>query len=86
MHEDVRNIAKQLLDFKLDRETSKKLRDAFFQIMRENGIKRGTVDEKGVRFNNYEWTICLELFFSKIRSDLEFDFVMKNTPRDLLYY
>ena len=82
----MREIAEKIIKFDLDETTLNSLRNAFFQIMRENNIRAGTEDGPGTRFDNYEWTICKTLFLEQVKSQLEMSFLFKGIPKDLHHY
>ena len=83
---DLRNVAEDII--KCDITHSDSLEDImnkFYDIMRKHGVKKGTRKGSGVSMNNYEWTICKELLFSRIYSILEVGDVMY-VPDDLEVY
>ena len=89
-HEALREIAEDLIKTKFitDKEMAKIL-NRFYEIMRKHGICEGTLtqNKKGRIINNYEWTMCRDLFIRRIQSDLDMaDLLGDVTPSDLKHY
>ena len=81
----MKKIAKQIIDTNIPENTMKEIKDIFFQIMRENGIKQGTKSEdgNGIICDNPEWTMCKEFFLENMKSRLNFDLILSAVPEDL---
>ena len=78
-------VAKDIIQLKFKpRMTLKQVEAVFYRIMRKHGIKRGTEEGHGVVRDNFEWTICEELFLSRVH--VVDRFLLEEPPKDLLHY
>lgn len=65
-------VAKELIETRwLSKRQIKALENKFWGIMRKYGIKWGKKEGTGIIGANFEWTICEELFFSRIVDQLK---------------
>lgn len=88
---DIREISKSIIELKFKKtDTLKICMDKFYNVMKKHNIKQGTQllnDENkdaGIIGDNYEWTICKQLFFKQIESFFEIDMLFGNIPKRLL--
>ena len=89
---DVRAVAREIIKLKFKRtHTLKQCVDEFYKIMRKYSIKQGTAnfnskgEEVSRSCNNYEWTICKELFLKQITLFIDWqDLFGSYIPKDLL--
>jgi hypothetical protein len=59
----------------------------FYRVMRKHRIKQGTKEGNGIRISNYEWTMCVNLFLSTVKSHFDFGMLLgSGTPKDLQHY
>ena len=89
-HKVLREVAEDLIKTKFvtDKEITKIL-NRFYKIMRKHGICEGTLtkNKNGRILNNFEWTMCKDLFVRKIQSDIEMAGLLGSlTPQDLEHY
>lgn len=86
----LRAVSKDIISLKLDNTlTLNEMNHLFYQIMRKHGICQGTKNENGagVTKNNFEWTICRELFISQITAHITMDDILgSQVPEDLQHY
>ena len=85
---DIMNcIGKDIIEFKInDNMTVKEIKESFYNIVRKYNIKYGTKIENGVQGANFDWTMCFELFLTKIRTSFEMDItIFDELPKDILY-
>jgi hypothetical protein len=82
----MRKVSKQIIKTPIDQSIINKLRNQFFKIIRENGIKEGEWVKNGRLTSNFEWTMCKVLFFENLQGKLELSFLFDNVPKDLMAY
>jgi hypothetical protein len=58
----------------------------FYSIMRKHGIKRGIKVEGGTQGSTPEWVMCKTLFLSMLESELYFQLLLGEPPKDLRHY
>ena len=87
---DIRAVAKDIIELKFKKtDTLSDCNKKFFAIMKKHGIKQGMPyfndegKEVGTTCDNYEWTICRELFFSRIEDFFVLENLLGNIPKDL---
>lgn len=88
----MREIAEEIITFKFSKkDTLSKCLNKFYDIMRKHGIKHGTpeYDDKGKvigrQIANYEWSMCIELFMTRLCDFFYFEHVFGKVPKDLKY-
>ena len=80
----MRKLAKQIIDTKMPESTMTEIKEMFFQLMRERGIKQGTETKGGGRIcDNPEWTMAKEFFLENMKSQINFDLILNHIPDDL---
>jgi len=80
------NVAKDIIEIRFkESDTLGNVNYKFYEIMRKYNIKQGARTDSGICTNNYEWTICLDLFISQIISYLNWDGTV-GIPKDLEAY
>jgi len=86
--EFIRTVAKDIIGIKIEYDDSiNTMRKKFFRVTRKYGIKQGTKDGKGVLRNNFEWTMCWNLFINVvIEFKIDWSDLLENTPKDLRHY
>jgi hypothetical protein len=80
----IRDIAKDIINIEIN--LSKSIYDAlndFYDVMRKYNIKQGTQVGNGVLGNNYEWTICITLFYDQFMQKMQLERLFCNIPEDL---
>jgi len=84
----MRQVSKDLIDIKItSRASFRSMKNEFWKIMRKHGIKRGTKSKDGsVLGNNFEWTICENLFLLRVQNLFMFDSALGNISKDLKHY
>jgi hypothetical protein len=86
----MRKVAKDIIDLELPDEMIQDVKDMFFEVMRNNGVKLGTKNESGngITMSNPEWTMCRVLFLDQLVNKLEWNFIMDmmDIPEDLKCY
>lgn len=87
----MREVAKDIIQLKFsETDTLQQCLDKFFTVMLKHGIKEGTPtfnddgQEVGRTMANFEWTICFQLFQSRIQSFIELHVLFGNVPKELL--
>jgi len=85
--EHMSRVAKDIISLNFNSKmTLRQVENKFFQIMRKHKIKQGTKGRNGVLINNFEWTMCYELFLSRIEDYFRWcQFLADDVPKDLLY-
>jgi hypothetical protein len=89
MIKEMRAIAKDIINTKIDEDVINQLCNEFYQIALKHGIKEGerTKDGVGILTANYEWTMAKYLFIDCIRSKLEMAFFLnEHMPEELKCY
>ena len=81
----MRKVAEEIIKTEISPSTIRTFRNKFFDIMRKNGIQQGEWHGNGRLTDNYEWTMCKNLFIDQIKGSLEMAFFF-NTPEDLQAY
>lgn len=81
-------VAEDIICLKIeDKETVQQILEKFYSIMREHGIKQGTKTKGGgVLMNNFEWTMCKELFLRIVYDKLNMRELLSDVPKDLRHY
>lgn len=79
----MRKLAKQIIDTKMPESTMTEIKEVFFQLMREYGIKQGTKTKDGGRIYNPEWTMAKDFFLENMKSQINFDLILNSIPDDL---
>lgn len=70
-----------------DSDTFKSVKQKFYKIMRKYFIKKGMKFGNGTLENNFEWTMCFNLFITRVKDKLELDDVFnRKIPKDLRRY
>lgn len=90
---DMRKVSKEIIEMKFkNTDTLGQCRNKFYEIMRKNGIKKGTQTfnpdgtKGGITQNNFEWTMCEKLFEDRIISYFLWSGLLTATPKDLMAY
>ncbi|MBR9682617.1 MAG: hypothetical protein GOV02_02990 [Candidatus Aenigmarchaeota archaeon] len=83
----MRKVAEDIIKMPVNKRMIKTLKEKFYNIMRENGIKEGEWSKNGNGrcVANYEWTMCKTLFLNQIRGALEMSLLF-DAPKDLDAY
>jgi len=88
---DIREVAKDIVGLKFKKtDTLKDCMNKFFAVMKKHGIKQGTPSfndegkEVGRTRDNFEWTICKQMFIKQVESFFELDMLFGNIPKELL--
>lgn len=88
---DIRKLAEDIIKIKFKKtDTLKDCLDEFYEIMRKYGIKEGmpSYNEEGKKVgrlvNNYEWTICKEMFINRVIEFFNWETLFSDAPKDLL--
>lgn len=87
--ESMSKIAKDIVCFKFRLGmTLKEVEKGFHDLMRKHGIKYGTKHpgETGVTYANFEWTLCRDLYYNRLRDWLTIRGFLVSVPKDLKYY
>jgi ribosomal protein L44E len=89
----MRAVAKEIINIKIGHNDKLSTLDKrFYRIMRKYGIKEGTAtaNDKGKFVGrsvaNYEWTMCKELYHSRIHSNITLSAFFNPLPKDLEQY
>jgi hypothetical protein len=84
----ISKVAKDIISLELKPGmTLAQVEGKFYRLMRKYGIRQGTKSGNGVVCDNFEWSMCKELFLSRVRDYFEFDrFLLKAAPKDLQCY
>jgi hypothetical protein len=85
----LREVAEDITKMKIEgRDTLNGLQKKFFKILRKHKICKGSPSEcgTGTITNNFEYTICYELFLSKIKSFYEVRDILMVFPDDIYCY
>lgn len=85
----MRAVAKEIIMMKFeDGGTIIKKKRKFYSIMRKYGIKRGTKKGNAISTNNFEWTLCEDLFLERMKESIGFEMslMFNKTPNDLRHY
>lgn len=87
----ISEVAKDIIQFKFKRTmTLGQCQIEFYKIMRKHGIKQGTPshnekgEEVGRLCNNFEWSMCKEMFIKSVGGFFTFEDLLGNVPKDLL--
>ncbi len=82
------SLAEDIIKIKFkETDTARDMERKFFKVLRKHGIKKGRKSGNGIIMNNFEWTVCRELFLDRVRSFFEWrEFDSDNTPKDLMHY
>ena len=82
------NVAKDIIKINPSGRTFDNIWDEFYKIMRHYGIKKGRKSENGVGVvcNNFEWSMCEALFFSRVRDYMAMSDLLDDCPEDLMHY
>ena len=84
--EFMHNVGKDIIAIKAENDkTIGELWDEFFAVMRKYGIKQCTKEGNGMLGDNYEWTMCVDLFISSISNTIHLENWF-NIPEDLKCY
>jgi hypothetical protein len=85
MEIEISSLAEQLISTKMSDETLKEIKEIFYQIVRDNGIKQGTrsQDGRGRICDNPEWVMCKEMFLETIKSQINISLLFDDVPDDL---
>lgn len=88
---DISEVAEDVIKLKFEKtDTLNDCMDKFFAVMKKHGIKQGTPsynnkgEEIGRTCDNFEWTICKEMFIRQGGSFIEFEMLFGNIPKELL--
>lgn len=88
---DIREVSKDIIGLKFKKtDTLKDCMSKFFAVMKKHGIKQGTPSfndegkEVGRTCDNFEWTICKQMFIRQVESFFELDMLFGNIPKELL--
>lgn len=89
---DIREVAKDIISIKFKRtDTIEMCDNMFFSIMKKHGIKQGTPTlnkegkEVGRACDNFEWTLCMELYTSELRRSIQINMLFGDViPKELL--
>lgn len=81
-------INKDIMAIKISHNDSfKTMMNKFYAVMRKWKICQGTWTENGGRIcNNYEWTMCFEVFKSHKLLSYDIWLALTEPPKDLLAY
>jgi hypothetical protein len=88
---DISKVAEDIIRMKIKRtDTLNICAKKFFDIMRKHGIKQGTPscndkgEEVGIICDNFEWTMCKQLFLNRLSDFMNWEMIMTNIiPQDL---
>ena len=87
---DISLIAKDIITMKIKGSDSfDSVMKKFYKIMMKHNIAMGTKDKCGaILCNNYEWTMCKDLFMGKVKSYFEITdlFGSQKIPKKLRHY
>ena len=88
---NIREVAKEIIGLKFKKTyTLKVCMSKFFDIMKKHNIKQGTPSfnedgkEVGRTCDNFEWTICKQLFIKQMEGFFELEMLFGNIPKELL--
>ena len=88
-NDKMKEIAKEILQLRFKpNDTLKSCSKKFYDIMAKHGIKQGTQsyndkgEESGILMNNFEWTMCHELFKTTIMNYFMWEGILK-VPKSL---
>lgn len=88
---DIREVAKDIIGLKFEKtDTLKICMNKFFDVMKKHGIKQGTPSfndegkEVGTTCDNFEWTICKQMFMERVQDFFEIEMLFGNIPKELL--
>jgi hypothetical protein len=85
--EFMNEISSDIIAIKPDNDKSiSDLWNEFYDVMRKYGIKQGTKSGNGILTNNFEWTMCVNLFVASITNSITLNQMMEDTPEDLRCY
>ena len=82
-------VAKEIIHIKIDCGKSfNYVNNQFYDIMRKYNINRGTRDKKsgGIIQDNFEWTMCRQLFLSCVHDYYTTSSIFEGVPKDLECY
>lgn len=86
---NIGDVTKDIIKIKIEMsDTLESCMSKFFEVMNKHQIKQGTPafnnnnEEVGVTCNNFEWTMCTELFYRRIIGVIEIDMLF-NVPDEI---
>lgn len=80
-------VGRDIMNIKIDMDrTFNETMNDFYDIMRKHGIKQGTRNGNAITLNNFEWTMCFNLFIGRFDYELRFKSMIDGIPEDLHAY
>jgi hypothetical protein len=87
MNLNMREVAKDINGIKITwTDTLDNIMNKFYGVMRKHGIYESEWNEDMTArtCNNFEWTMCRDMFFKKVTAFMEFGTLIDKTPKDLI--